>query len=711
MPTPSMLDFKRLFESVPDLYMVLAPTPGFEIVAVSDAYLNATLTRRSEVVDRSLFDVFPDNPDDTGADGVHNLRLSLEQVLRDRAPNTMAVQKYDIRAADGTFEVRYWSPVNYPVFDTEGNISCIIHRAEDVTDFVKLKRSQEFLATQAENMESEIYLRAQEVQKANQQLAETLATLRARNEEMVRKNVELELASKAKSEFLANMSHELRTPLNSIIGFSDVLKAGLGGTLSQKQSDYLGHISNSGQHLLALINDILDLSKVEAGKMELSLSESDLGALLGSSLAILKERAMLRGVKLALDVAGDINKIHLDERKFKQIVYNLLSNAIKFSEPETQVGISARRVPRSEVGRIDTRHAHRTLPIAAGDFAEFIEIRITDQGMGISQEGLDRLFQPFTQIDTGLARQFEGTGLGLVMVMRLVELHGGGVGVSSEEGAGSCFTVWLPLRAAHLPVPEAAAPAPAVAASPGASVALIIEDDDKAAEIVALQLAEVGLQTERVSNAEEGLALARQKQYALVALDILLPGMDGWEFLARLKDYPETATLPVIIISIVADHNRGVSLGASAILQKPVSAQALHAALSNLGVGKNRAANVLVVDDDPQSVEIIAGHLKVAGCSTLRAYGGKEGVAAAMAQQPELIILDLTMPGMSGFEVVEALKSDERTARIPILIVTGKQVSRAERETLNGRVMEIVEKSDFNHGRFISEVRRVLGTP
>lgn len=541
--------------------------------------------------------------------------------------------------------------------------------------------------------------------------------LRAGSEEIARKNVELEQASKAKSEFLANMSHELRTPLNSIIGFADVLKAGLGGEMSSKQLDYLSHISGSGQHLLALINDILDLSKVEAGKMELELSEVDVRTVLEAGLSVLREKAALRRIQLRLDAVSDLGPLLLDERRVKQILFNLLSNAIKFSKEGTEITVAARRVPIADVGRLDTDRPHRALPLPQGDYREFVELQVRDQGIGISQAGLDRLFQPFTQVESGLSRRFEGTGLGLVMVMRLAELHGGSVGVSSKEGEGATFSVWLPLRegAASRAMPGtgllAAPRAPASATKGEPNWALVVEDDDQAAELIRLQLEGEGLQVERVSTAEAGLALARQKKFALVTLDILLPGMDGWEFLARIKESPETANLPVVIISIMADTNRGLSLGASAILQKPLSHQMLADALDSLGLQREASGklNVLVIDDDPRSVEIIADYLHLSGCSAIRTYGGKDGVATALRTQPDLIVLDLMMPDMSGFEVVEVLKSDSRTARIPVLVVTAKQVVEADRHALNGNVMQIIEKSEFNHGRFISEVRRVMG--
>ena len=710
MQTDPLGNFRQLFEASPDQYLVLSP--DLHIVAATDAYLKATLVQRENVIGRPLFEIFPDNPNDPTADGTRNLRLSLEHVLRERTANTMAVQKYDVRNAEGVFEERFWSCVNTPLLDANGEVCLIIHRAEDVTEYVHLKRDQQALQSRATHMEDEIYLRAQQVQKANQGLAELAEQLRAGKAEIERKNEELVLASKAKSDFLANMSHELRTPLNSIIGFSDVLKAGIGGPLSQRQQDCLGHISQSGQHLLALINDILDLSKVEAGRMELELSAVDLPLVLASSLSILKDKASQRGIRLELDIAPGLEHVRLDERRFKQILYNLLSNAIKFSAKGTRVLITIRSVPREEVGQLDTGRSHRMLPGAPEDFDSFLALSVDDQGIGISQAGLDRLFEPFTQIDSGLSRRFDGTGLGLVMVTRLAELHGGSVGVSSREGEGTCFTVWLPLQPAS---PARTEPRP-VAAPPQEKRAvsgkvLVIEDDEKAVELITLQLRTEGLEAECVATAEAALERLQKNRYALIALDILLPGMDGWSFLARLRDVPAARGIPVVIVSVVADRNRGLSLGAAAVLQKPVTQQMMHEALASLDLrppGKGKLS-VLVVDDDPRSVDIVSEFLRKADCNPICAYDGRAGVASALEAQPDLIVLDLMMPGMSGFEVVEILKGDSRTAVIPVLILTAKQILPEERELLNGHVLKIVEKSDFNHGRFISEVRRALG--
>jgi CheY-like chemotaxis protein/nitrogen-specific signal transduction histidine kinase len=405
------------------------------------------------------------------------------------------------------------------------------------------------------------------------------------------KNAELEDASRMKSEFLANMSHELRTPLNAIIGFSEVLRDGLIGEMTDQQRGFIGDIFSSGKHLLALINDILDLSKVEAGKMSLDLEPVQVSTLFVNSLSIIREKAAARQIRLTLDVAEELGTLHADARKVKQIVYNLLSNAVKFTIEGGHVTLRAGRVPRADVGRLSAAWKGRSLPLADNAFTEFLKISVTDSGIGVPPERLQHLFKPFSQIDSGLSRKFEGTGLGLAMVKLLAELHGGAVAVESAVGEGSCFTVWLPLRA---PGEEALPSAGAAAVSPvsvsidagaaSARTALVVEGDVKSAELIRVQLEAEGFSVLHASSAEAGLSLAEQQPLALITLDIMLPHMDGWEFLGRIKQLPALARIPVVVISIVADRNKGFALGASAVMQKPISRQELYDALVELGM-------------------------------------------------------------------------------------------------------------------------------
>jgi PAS domain S-box-containing protein len=531
------------------------------------------------------------------------------------------------------------------------------------------------------------------------------------------KNIELVHASRMKTEFLATMSHELRTPLNAIIGFSEALKDGLMGKLSDTQQEYIGDIFSSGQHLLSLINDILDLSKVEAGMMTLDLEPVDLSNLLSNSLSIVKEKAASQRIRLELETAEELGTLQLDVRKTKQIIYNLLSNGVKFTANGGRVTLRARRVPRAAVGNLSGGWVMYGFPLPVNEYTEFLEIAVTDDGIGISRSDMAKLFKSFSQIDSSLARKFEGTGLGLAMVKQLAELQGGTVAVASAEGEGACFAAWLPLRT---PVEEPATAAPQraavigeVAKTKAELVALVVEDDDRAAELVRLLLAAEGFAVVRAASAEAALLLAPQYSLSLITLDLQLPGMDGWEFLKRIGESGALAHVPVVIISGIAEGNIGLSKGAAAVLQKPISRLQLKTSLFNLGLHpvQERTYMVLVVDDDPKAVEVIAKFLPAPDYAVVRAYGGEEAITLARRLKPDLILLDLMMPEMSGFDVVKVLQAAPDTAAIPVLVVTAKLITPQDRAQLNdnsGSIIDIVEKAGFSHERFIADVRRTL---
>jgi PAS domain S-box-containing protein len=521
-----------------------------------------------------------------------------------------------------------------------------------------------------------------------------------------------ELATRIKSEFLANMSHELRTPLNAIIGFSEVLKDGLIGDLTPEQNEYVTDIFGSGQHLLSLINDILDLSKIEAGKMVLDLEPLDISALLDNSLSIIKEKAAAHRIQLQLD-APPLGNVLLDARKTKQIVYNLLSNAVKFTPEAGKVTLRTRKVNRADIENwAEPMVTSLRMPLPTNEFTDFLEIEIEDTGIGISAEDAPRLFHAFSQLDSSLSRESEGTGLGLVLVLKLAQLHGGTMALASTPGQGSRFIAWLPWREAnpdsidvmpaqHLSAPNFKRP-----------VALVIEDIANAAELIRLQLEPEGFDIVLASNAREGLEMLASQAPTVIILDILLPDMDGWDLLALIKQSgASTAHIPVVIVSIVADSQKGFALGASAVLQKPVSRADLINALKNLGLARtNQSLKVLVVDDDPKAVELLSAYLAEPGYTVLRAYGGKEGIAVTQRERPDLLVLDLMMPEVNGFDVVEALKHSPETAAIPIVVVTAKALTPEDHAILNSNVAAVLEKASFNHGYFASEVRRALMT-
>ena len=536
------------------------------------------------------------------------------------------------------------------------------------------------------------------------------AVLAEAHNQLAEKNTQLADASRLKSEFLANMSHELRTPLNAVIGFSELLKDGLAGDLEAEQREYITDIYTSGQHLLSLINDILDLSKIEAGQMTLELEPTVAATLFEHSLSIVREKAAKHRLTLSVDVPGELGTLAIDPRKTKQILYNLLSNAVKFSPDGGHVTLRARRVARADVeGWSDSAATVLCRPLPAEHFREYLQIVVEDTGIGIAPEDASRLFRMFSQLDSSLSKEVEGTGLGLALVEYLARLHGGSVALASTPAQGTRLFVWLPWREAAAAGPVSSA-GPQGAAATGKPVALLIEDNDHAAELMRVTLEPAGFEMSRAATARAALDWLATRQPTVVVLDVLLPDIDGWDLLGLLKlPGRATAHIPVVIVSIVADERKGFSLGACAVLQKPVSREQLLGAIADAhGTGVRPMTRVLLVDDDPKAVDLLAAYLQGPNYSVLRAYGGRDGVAIAQRERPDLIVLDLMMPGVSGFDVVEMLKDSPETATIPIMVVTAKTLTPQDKATLNGMVAVVLQKSDFDHRRFLNEVRRAI---
>ncbi|HEX9868237.1 MAG TPA: response regulator [Candidatus Tectomicrobia bacterium] len=532
---------------------------------------------------------------------------------------------------------------------------------------------------------------SQRIDVANRDELGTLAAnLNNMTAELGRLYRQLEAANRHKSEFLASMSHELRTPLNAIIGFSEVLLERLFGELTAKQEEYLGDILDSGRHLLSLINDILDLSKVEAGRMELELSRFSLPEVLEIGLTMVRERANHHGIALNLEVAPALDVIEADERKVKQVVFNLLSNAVKFTPDGGQVGITA------------------------GLDGDGVRITVWDTGIGIAPEDQERVFEEFQQVGARDGQGQEGTGLGLALVRRFVELHGGRLSVESAIGQGSRFTFTLPVRitssaetgleGVNLIQPEAQIDSPLV---------LVVEDDPQAAELLRLYLEGAGCRVDVAWDGEEGFAKACQLHPALITLDLLLPKMDGWDLLVRLKGDATTREIPVVIVSIKEERGRGFALGAADYLVKPISREGLVSALQRIHLTQRPrdAMTILAIDDDPMALELVDAILSQEGFQIIKAYGGEEGVAAARREAPALIILDLLMPELDGFAVVERLRADPATATIPIVILTSKHLTSDEKARLNGKIACLARKGEFSRGAFLELVRGILEPP
>ena len=532
--------------------------------------------------------------------------------------------------------------------------------------------------------------------------------LKQQSIEIARKNVELQRGNKMKSEFLANMSHELRTPLNAIIGFSEILHDGLAGEINAEQQEYANDIFTSGQHLLELINDILDLSKIEAGKMVLDITNVSISELIHASITIIKEKAASSGIRLNILIDEGIDFIPLDNRKIKQILFNLLSNAVKFTPDKGEVTLQARQVTNDQFGGE-----------AATESKLWLEISVADTGVGISKENIPLLFQSFQQLESPMTKTYEGTGLGLALVKQLTELHGGIVGVESKEGQGSCFTIWLPIKSIendNHQEPElnpkhaltAAVLATETLEKYSEPLVLIIEDDDKAAELLRVQLQDDGYRTERVESAEDAMTWLETHEPDIITLDIYLPGINGWQFLDTIKSDERFMDIPVVIISIATEEHRGFALGASKVLNKPIRKKDLLHGMATLGLHNHRnPLNVLVVDDDPKAVEIIARYLEAEKFIVTKAYDGEEAMASILEVRPDLIILDLIMPEMTGFDVVHALKNIPDTSTIPIMILTSKVITDEDLKNLNDGMIKIMQKGCLSKASFMDEFRRV----
>jgi signal transduction histidine kinase/DNA-binding response OmpR family regulator len=506
--------------------------------------------------------------------------------------------------------------------------------------------------------------------------------------EIEEKGRQLESASQHKSQFLANMSHELRTPLNAIIGYSEMLQeeaADLG------QEDFLPDlqkINTAGKHLLALINDILDLSKIEAGKMDLYLESFDIVPMLCDVVTTVKPLVEKNANTLVVHHAADLGAMRADLTKVRQALFNLLSNACKFT---TQ-------------GTITLEGGRDTV-----DGAAWLTFRVSDTGIGMTPEQMGKLFQAFTQAETSTTRQYGGTGLGLVISRHFCQMMGGDISVESALGQGSTFTIRLPAEVVD-PKAETTPQAAVFQASTlpeGVPTVLVIDDDPTVCEFLQRFLSKEGFRVASAAGGEEGLRLAKTLHPVVITLDVMMPGMDGWAVLTALKADANVADIPVIMLTIVDDKNLGYALGAADYLTKPIDRERLAIILQ-----KYRCAHppctVLVVEDDADTCDTLRRMLAQEGWTVSEAENGQVALAQVAARQPAVILLDLMMPEMDGFEFIAELRKHQEWRTIPVVVVTAKDLTPAERQRLNGHVEKILQKAAYSREDLLREVRDLV---
>jgi signal transduction histidine kinase/ligand-binding sensor domain-containing protein/CheY-like chemotaxis protein len=543
--------------------------------------------------------------------------------------------------------------------------------------------------------------RTVELDRKNDELAVKLRELEASEQRAHESEARALDANRAKSAFLSNMSHELRTPLNSIIGFAAILRERLVGQIPDKQMKFLANIHGSGEHLLGLINDVLDLSKIEAGKMELFFEPISIESLLEGVRAVMKGVTEKKEIDIEFDFSTPLPTIVADPGKTKQILFNLLSNAVKFSPPKSTVTVRARRLAANES------------PLEA----ESLRIDVIDRGIGIAEGDLEVIFEEFRQADAGTNRQFEGTGLGLSLVRRLLELHKGRIDVASRPGQGSCFTVHMPVHPVE-PAIELPAVLPAFQSAEfsGGTLpverprVLVVEDDPEAFRALANLLEAEGYSVVGARHREEAIRMVEAGKPALITLDIVLPGTDGWSVLKELKSRPETRDVPVVVVTMRENRELGFALGAQDFFVKPVRGDELLRRIRELAPPPKRGGGspILLIDDDRRTLELVSAELEPIGYRILGASSGEEGLAIARARHPSIIVLDLMMPGMTGFEVAEALQSDPATADIPIVVLTAKELDENDRRRLEGKVAALVGKGSESARRLLPTVRGLI---
>lgn len=556
----------------------------------------------------------------------------------------------------------------------------------------QIEQRDEALRRNRDDLEDQVAKRTQQIAQANQELE------RARRK--------AEEASQAKSVFLANMSHELRTPLNAIIGYSEMLQETAQDEGNEHYIADLQKIHAAAKHQLGLVNDILDLSKIEAGKTTLYLEPFEIAALLKDVTATIQPLVAKNGNRLEVECPPDVGGMRSDLTKVRQALFNLLSNGCKFTHNGViRLAVARERSPRENALGEEPRAAASS----EGRVEDTIRFRVSDNGIGMTPEQLARLFQAFTQADASTTRKFGGTGLGLVITREFCRMLGGDVTVESAPGKGSTFMITLPAAIKN----PAEAQAPAIRSArgpqkiPGAPLILVIDDDPVVLDLMQRFLSKESFRVETACSGAQGLASARRLKPDLITLDVMMPGMDGWAVLSALKADPELREIPVVMVTIVDDKQMGFALGAAEFVVKPIDWQRLSELLGKLR--KTSASNaILVVEDDANTRDLLRRKLEAHGWDVRVAEHGQSGLEQLATRLPAVIVLDLMMPHMDGFEFIQELRQRPECRNIPIVVLTAKDLTDEDRQRLNGHVTRVIEKGARSLDDLLSEIRTLV---